>query len=97
MLSPAKDGVRINVRVVPRASRSGIAGTRDGDLLVRLTAPPLEGAANVELIELIASALGVPKRAVSITGGEKSRRKTVAVTGVSVDEAQSKLSRTDRT
>jgi uncharacterized protein len=92
MLSPAKDGVRITVRVVPRAARPGIAGTRDGDLLVRLNAPPVEGAANAELIEVIASALGVSKRAVSITAGERSRRKTVSVNGISIDEAQSKLS-----
>ena len=92
MLVQAKDGVRITVRVVPRAARSGIAGTRDGDLLVRLNAPPVEGAANAELVEVIAGALGVPKRAISIAAGEKSRRKTIQVTGVPVDEVQSKLS-----
>src|SRR5262245_52023830 len=61
MLSLVKGGVRITVRVVPRAARAGIAGTRDGDLLVRLNAPPVEGAANAELIDVIANALGVPK------------------------------------
>ena len=93
MLTQAKGGVCITVRVVPRAARSGIAGTRDGDLLVRLNAPPVDGAANTELIEVIAKALGVPKRTVSITSGEKSRRKTVSVTGVTIDEVQSRLSR----
>jgi uncharacterized protein len=91
MLSLVKGGVRIAVRVVPRAARAGIAGTRDGDLLVRLNAPPVEGAANAELIDVIANALGVPKRLVSIVAGEQSRRKIVHVSGLSVDEVQSKL------
>jgi uncharacterized protein len=91
MFSPAKDGVRITVRVVPRAARSGIAGTRDGDLLVRLNAAPVEGAANTELIEIIAAAIGVPKRVVSIAAGQKSRRKIVQISGISVDEVRSTL------
>jgi uncharacterized protein (TIGR00251 family) len=91
VLSAAKGGVLIAVRVVPRAARSGMAGVRDGALLVRLNAAPVEGAANAELIEVIAEAIGVPKRAVSIAAGEKSRRKTVHVTGVSVDEVRGKL------
>jgi uncharacterized protein (TIGR00251 family) len=91
MLSLVKGGVRIAVRVVTRAARAGIAGMRDGDLLVRLNAPPVEGAANAELIDVIANALGVSKRSVSIAAGEQSRRKIVHVSGVSVDEVQLKL------
>jgi uncharacterized protein len=91
MLSQAKDGVIVTVRVVPRAGRSGLAGTREGALLVRLNAAPVEGAANAELIEVIADTIGVPKRSVSITAGEKSRRKTVHVSGVSVDEVRARL------
>jgi hypothetical protein len=85
--------VILDVRVIPRAARPGLAGTRHGALLVRLSAPPVEGAANAELIEVIANALGVSKRAVSIAAGEQSRRKTVHVSGVSVDEVRSKLPR----
>jgi uncharacterized protein len=91
MLSSARDGVLIAVRVAPRSSRPGVAGTRDDALLVRLTAAPVEGAANAELIEIIASVLGVAKRAVSIAAGEKSRRKTILVTGLSVDQARTRL------
>ena len=94
MLSAAKEGVLISVRVVPRAAHSGIAGTRDDALLVRLNAAPVDGAANSELIEVIADAMGVPRRAVSISAGEKSRRKTVRVSGISVDEARARLVRT---
>ena len=93
MLSRAQDGVLIMVRVIPRSGRSGIAGTRDGAVLVRLNAPPVDGAANAELIELIADAIGVPKRAVSIASGAKSRSKTIQVSGVCEDHVRSNLLR----
>ena len=91
MLRSTDDGILIDVRVIPRASRAGIAGTRDGALLVRLTAPPVEGAANAELVAVMAKTLGVPKRAVTIVAGERARQKRVGIAGVSVDEAQRKL------
>ncbi len=81
-MSPTSGGVLIDVRVVPRSGRAGVAGTRDGALLVRLHAPPVEGAANAELVETISKALGVPKRAVSIVSGERGRLKRVRVEGV---------------
>jgi len=86
----------IDVRVIPRASRSGFAGIRDGAMLVRLTAPPVDGAANEELVELIARAVGVPKRAVSIVAGERSRLKRVRVSGVSIDEVKARCTPTAR-
>jgi len=79
------DGVILEVRVVPRSSKAGLAGRQGDALRVRLHAPPVEGAANAELIELLADALGLPKRAVSIVGGEHARSKQVRLTGV--DEA----------
>lgn len=91
MRSRAQDGVLVSVRVIPRSGRSGLAGTRDGAVLVRLNAAPVDGAANAELIELIADAIGVPKRAVSIASGLKSRGKTVRVSGVSEDVVRAKL------
>ena len=72
----------IDVRVIPRAGKSGIAGMRGDALLVRLNAPPVEVAANAELIEVLAEALGVPNRAVSIASGERSRQKRVRIEGV---------------
>ena len=74
--------VFIDVRVVPRAARSGLAGARDGALLVRLNAPPVEGAANAELIQVLSDALRVPRRAVTIVSGERSRLKRLRVEGV---------------
>lgn len=83
----------IDVRVIPRAGKSGIAGMRGDALLVRLHAAPVDGAANAELIEVLAEALGVPKRAVSIASGERSRQKRVRVEGVTIDFVDSKLRR----
>lgn len=91
MLTPTNDGVLLAVRVVPRAARAGLAGIREEALLVRLNAAPVEGAANAELIEVLADVLGVPRRAVSIEAGERSRRKTLLIRGLSADEVARKI------
>jgi hypothetical protein len=83
--------VILDVRVIPRASRPGLAGTRDGALLVRLSAPPVEGAANAELIQLLAKALDVPKRQVTIVAGERGRLKRVKLEGVTAERVAEKL------
>ena len=82
----------IDVRVIPRAGKSGIAGMRGGSLLVRLNAPPVDGAANAELIEVLADALDVSKRAVSIVAGERARQKRVRIDGVTHESVVRKLS-----
>ena len=71
--------VIVAVRVIPRARKSEIAGTRGDALLVRLSAPPLDGAANEALLELLARAFRRPRRQVSIVSGIKSRDKQVAI------------------
>jgi uncharacterized protein (TIGR00251 family) len=77
-----KDGKLIfKVRVVPRASRSKLVGEYDGALRVRIAAPPVNGAANDELVRLLAHAFGVPRKAIDITGGRASKLKTVCVAG----------------
>lgn len=75
-----RDGAIVfTVRVVPRASRSGVAGEHDGALRVRVAAPPVDGAANEELVRTLARALGVRQRDVEITGGHTSKLKQVRV------------------
>jgi uncharacterized protein len=74
--------VLLKVRVIPRAAKSGVAGMRGDAWLVRLHAPPVDGAANDELIAILARALGVPERAVSIASGARSRQKSVRVSGI---------------
>ena len=91
MIHPTTGGVFIDVRVIPRAGKSDLAGTRGAALLVRLNAPPVEGAANKELIELLARELGVARRAVTIVSGERSRQKRVRVDGISVAIAEVRL------
>ena len=85
------DGVTFSVRLTPRASKNEITGVQAGALRVRLTAPPVEGAANAALIEFIAERLKVRKSAVSIVSGEKSRNKIVRVSGVSVEQVKAAL------
>jgi uncharacterized protein (TIGR00251 family) len=80
------------VRVVARASRSGVAGEVDGALRVRVAAPPVEGAANKELVRTLARALAVPARNVEITSGHTSRVKQVRVHGVTRDSLEALVS-----
>lgn len=84
---PTNTHALLEVRVVPRAGRSGIAGVREGALLVKLAAAPVDGAANAELIAVLAEALGVPKRSLEIVSGERSRSKRVRVAGLDRDAA----------
>ena len=72
--------VFFDVLVVPRASRSAVAGVHDDRLKVTLAAPPVDGRANEALVDFLARALQKPKRDVTIVRGEKGRKKTIAVT-----------------
>jgi uncharacterized protein len=78
-------GVVFRIRVVPRASRSGIAGVQGDALKLRITAPPVEGKANEECIRLLAERLAVKKTQVTIIAGHTSRTKTVAVAGIRME------------
>ncbi len=84
-------GVALTVRVLPRASRNQVVGVEQGAIKIKLTAPPVEGAANAALIDFIADWLGVRKSAVSIISGDKARHKRVAVAGLTVEAVQQKL------
>ncbi|GAB7026733.1 DUF167 domain-containing protein [Geotalea toluenoxydans] len=77
------DGVIFTVHVQPRASRNEICGVQGDELRLRLTAPPVDDAANKLCIELLAKALGVAKSHLALTSGAKSRHKTIRVEGVS--------------
>ena len=81
----------LRVRVAPRAVRDGFAGLRDGALVVRLTAPPVEGEANDALMRFIARHLGVPRSAITLRQGARSRDKTLHIAGVDVETVKAKL------
>ena len=83
----------IAVRVIPRARGDEIAGERDGRVLVRLTAPPVEGAANAALCRLVARRARVPARSVSIMRGHSSRDKVIQVDGIAADELRALMTR----
>jgi uncharacterized protein (TIGR00251 family) len=84
--TPRSDNAALlDVRVVPRAGKSGVAGLRDGALLVRLAAAPVDGAANAELIAVLADALHLPKRSIEIVSGDRSRSKRVRIDGMAVE------------
>ncbi len=78
-----KDGNLIfNVRVVPRASKSEIVGDLDGALKIRIASPPVDGAANAELIKVLSKKLNVAKNAVEIVGGQTSKQKQIRISGI---------------
>lgn len=74
------------VRVVPRASKSAVAGEHGGALKVRVAAPPVEGAANEELARFLAKQFGVAARDVEVVSGHASKTKRVRVRGVKASD-----------
>jgi len=87
-----KDGrVCFRVRVQPRAAVLGISRVTEGVVYIRLTAPPVENRANVQLVGFLAKILGLKKGQISIESGPHSRAKTVAVSGISGDEVLARL------
>ena len=91
--APRTKDLIVDVRVIPRANRSEIAGVRDNAVLVRLKAPPVEGAANTELVRLLADVLSVPRSNIQIVSGERSRGKRVRIAGRTVAEVRHLLNR----
>lgn len=82
---------RITVHVKPRSSRESVEGWKDGCLVVRLNAPPVEGAANEALVRLLAESLGVPRGRVRILTGLRSRRKLVEIEGIPAEKIREVL------
>lgn len=72
----------LTIRVVPRASKSEIVGNHDGALKVRIASPPVDGAANAELIKLLAKTFGVSKNRVEILSGQTSKTKQIKICGI---------------
>ena len=84
-------GARIEIRVQPRASRNTITGVRGGMLQIRVTAPPVDGQANVAAIMLVAQTLDLPKSAIRLVKGASSREKTLVVESMSQEEVNQRL------
>ena len=90
-ISESNGGVSIHVRVTPRSSRNTVVGFEGGALKIKLTAPPVEGAANAALVAFVADWLGMRKNAVSIVRGEKSRTKIVRIEGLTAEQVKARL------
>jgi uncharacterized protein len=88
-------GVRIAIHVQPRASRTEFAGIHGEALKIRLSAPPVDGAANEALVIFLTEHLALPRHAVTIVSGAQSRAKVVEITGLSAAELRRKLNLTD--
>ena len=75
-------GLTFDVLVVPRAAKSEIIGEHDGALKIRISSPPVDGAANAELIKILSKKLDVPKSEVEIISGQTSKQKQVRINGL---------------
>jgi uncharacterized protein (TIGR00251 family) len=91
-LRESKKGLTFDIQVIPHASRAEMVGVQDGVLKIKVTAPPMEGAANEACIKLLASELGLKKSHMEISSGAKSRKKTVMVKDISKAELETKIS-----
>lgn len=77
----------LSVRLTPRASKNEVKGWKEGALVVRLTAPPVEGKANAALIKFIAKRLGLAPSGLRLVSGQTSRLKVIEIRGIGQDEA----------
>lgn len=83
----------LSVRVQPRASRNEVAGLVGETLKIRLTAPPVEGAANEACLAFLAKLLDLPPSRLAIIQGDRSRTKLIRITGLTKNEVHARLSR----
>ncbi len=102
MMSPAtgklaaEPYVTLSLRVQPRASRNAVVGWTGDTLKIRLTAPPVEGAANAACLAFLADLLDLPQSQFEILRGERSRNKVVQITGLTREEVRARLERSLR-
>ena len=91
MSSPLK----LKIRVIPNAKKTAFNGRREDELVLRLNAPALEGKANKAAIEFISGYFDVPRSAVSLVSGEKSRHKIFQIVGLKSSDLERKLDERD--
>ncbi len=80
-ITKLSDGVKVDVKVLPNSSKCEISGLIDNSLKIKLNVPPIEGKANEKCIKFLSKELKVPKSAISIVQGEKTRNKTIYIKG----------------
>jgi uncharacterized protein (TIGR00251 family) len=87
---------QLKVRVIPNAKKDGFAGYREGELVLRLNSPAIEGKANKAAVEFVAAFLGVSRTAVLLVRGERSRHKIFEIVGLETSDLERKLAEIDR-
>jgi len=90
-LRESKKGLTFDIQVIPHASRAELVGAQNGALKIKVTAPPVEGAANEACIKLLAKELGLKKSQMEISSGAKSRKKTVMIKDINKAELETKI------
>lgn len=91
MIEERKEGIVLDLLVQPRSSRAEISGTLGNHLKIRLTSPPADNRANLELRDFLSRLIGMAKKDILIIQGKSARRKRVLLLGVSREEAEKKL------
>ena len=86
----------VRIRVIPNARKTEFIGYREGELILRLNAPPVDGKANKAAVEFVARYLGVPRSAVFLAAGERSRHKIFQIVGLKSADLERKLAGVDR-
>lgn len=82
MIESTKGGVRLHLFIQPKSSKNEVVGPHNGEIKVKLTAPPVDGRANECLIEFMSDLFGIPKRDVHLIRGDTGRHKVVELTGL---------------
>jgi len=89
--SPAVPACTLELKIIPNAPRNALAGWLRDTLKIKIHAPALEGRANEALLEFLAGEIGLPRRAITLLRGEKSRHKIVRITGLDLAAAKKRL------
>ncbi len=90
-ISATATGVRLVVHVQPRASKTEVVGLHGDAIKLRISAPPVDGAANAEVVRFLVETLRIPRRQVRLVQGDTGRRKVIEATGISVAETATAL------
>ncbi len=90
-LKASPDGVTVAVKVQPRAPRNEIIGAEGAELKIKISAPPVDSAANQALVEFLADKLDCPRRCVQLLRGQTARHKLLLVTGVTAEDIAARL------
>ena len=95
-MTPVVKVAKLRIRVIPNARKTEFAGYREDEIVLRLSAPAVEGKANKAAVEFVSRSLGVARSAVLLIGGERSRHKILQIVGLGRDDLERKLADLNR-